>query len=224
MKLKIAQICLTVSLPLFAEGYWIQVLNNQTAVPDAFLEKVTRYDQPYKIIDSGEGQKVWIGAFESYEAAQSAMGLIRCRIASDAFIIADDTNAQPQVEEVPDHLVRIAGKMPVERPVQAAADTKLSAVSDTPVSLSEGTTSLPEASAAKQDSAITVAMDQNSTQTPEVKNAAGCGADTKRMPCICICDKKALRKVELDDALKFYKTSSDYRFEAAESAMPGFGK
>ena len=34
----------------------------------------------------------------------------------------------------------------------------------------------------------------------------------KPKPCICICDKQALRKAQMQSAMDFYRNSPDYRF------------
>ncbi len=47
---------------------------------------------------------------------------------------------------------------------------------------------------------------------PETSSAKPAAA----APCTCICDRHALRKAEIDDAISYYRNSPHYRFETLE--------
>ena len=179
MKIKILFILLASTVSVCAEGYWIQVLNVKEDVLPLFIKKVQHNAQGYKVLDTSSGQKVLVGSYESRADAEQALNLIRCRIASDAFIVKEDS-ALPFVEQVPEKLAVIAGNKP-------------GAQSNKPV---------------KKETVV-------SKKTEDAEPA-------ENEPCICIYDKRALRKSEIANAMAFYRNSSDYTFTGEDEIVPGF--
>ena len=159
MKLTTAAIVLSLAISAWAQEYWIQVLNCEGDMPKSFEQKLKQNELSYK----RDGNKVLVGAYESYQSAQNAMHMVRCRVASDAFIVPHEA--------------------------------------------------VEKESVLKPMSEETVMADQNVTQEAETVAQA-------IEPCVCICDKHALRKSQIEQALDFYKNSSYHRFE--ERMLPGF--
>lgn len=106
---------------LFSGEEWIQVVyaKNAKAVSADFLERVKKSGYPYRLIDKNGTLKIWIGSFDSYHEAQAALPLIRCRIASDAFIVQNHKGVS--VEAVPKSLQTVASKKKPES-VKAEAE------------------------------------------------------------------------------------------------------
>ncbi len=179
MKMKAVLILLGLSVSVFAQEYWIQVLNVKESVPLSFIQKVQRSGQEYKVLDTSSGHKVWLGSYENHLKAEKVLNLIRCSIASDAFIVQEEA-AQPLVEQVPEKLAVIAGVKPV-------------ASSSKPI---------------KRQPDVTKKVEKVEAEKSE--------------PCICICDKQALRKSEIGNAMAFYRNSPDYQFTGKDEIVPGF--
>ncbi len=77
---------------LFAGEKWIQVIYDKDAdaVTPEFLERVKGSGYPYRRIQEKGSLKIWMGSFDSYQKAEDALALIRCRITPDAFIVHED--------------------------------------------------------------------------------------------------------------------------------------
>ncbi len=224
MKIQALLAGVVLAASVHAQGIWIQVLSAKKEVPAAFLKNLERKQLDYKIVDEGDSKKVWVGHYKSKADAVKAMHFIRCQVASDAFIIAtaapatpktaekqdakkpvDPVAKSPKVEEVPQQLAVVgkhatvikeepAQSKPVEAEVQKPVDTKMF---EKPIVVTQKAAPKPA-----------------EEPKPEAQQAS--------QPCQCICDNRALKKVELRDAVAFYRNSPDYRFTYKTEAIPGF--
>jgi len=95
---------------LFGFQEWIQVIyvKNTKSLSAEFLKRVKESGYPYRLIDQNGTLKIWIGSFDSYQEAQTALPLIRCRIAPDAFIVHKHKGSE--VEAVPKSLQIVASQ------------------------------------------------------------------------------------------------------------------
>jgi hypothetical protein len=181
---------LLISTALWAEAYWIQVLSidANATVEKAFIERLEASKYPYDTVVKGSKKRICIGSYESYLSALKALNGVRCKVASDAFIVKDGASAAPvKVEKVPEVLAVIQeGK---KREALTTTET------------------------AKSDEAVAVAGDEKA-ETPKVEVAVE--EEAAVQPCVCICDKHALRKAEIIDALSYYKNSPHHRFGKTE--------
>ncbi|MEA3373163.1 MAG: SPOR domain-containing protein [Campylobacterota bacterium] len=198
MKIRALLILVVLSVSMFAQEYWIQVLNVKERAPESFMQKVVRSGQNYKVLETSSDHKIWIGSYASRADAEKALNLVRCRIASDAFIVQEAAKA-PTVEQVPEELAVSAGRKP------AVSGSK------------DADTASKKAVIAAKKPAVTgrESVQEESRRTEKVETA-------KTEQCICICDKKALRKAEIGNAMSFYKNSPDYHFTGKDETGPDF--
>jgi hypothetical protein len=171
--------------------YWIQVLAMQKGeqVDTAFQKRLEASGYAHKIVEEQGMRKVRLGAFGSYKEALEALMGIRCGVALDAFIVGAETP-----EKVPAaRTEEVPEALAVVKPAADAskADKSEAAPSKVKVEKTQAETEVAE--------------------TPEAEAAA------PEKPCVCICDKHALRKAEIGAAISFYKESPYHRFEAGPS-------
>jgi hypothetical protein len=170
---------LLICAPAWAESYWIQVLSvdANTTVDKQFLQRLEAAQYPYETVTEKGKLKVCIGGFDSEVAALKTLSDVRCKIASDAFIVKGHASALAvKVESVPAALAVIQ----------------------------EG----------KKEPEVAKTADQAKTEV----SAAAVSEQPAAQPCVCICDKHALRKAEITNALSYYKNSSHYRFGKNEKS------
>lgn len=206
MRLKTLVMSAILSGMLFAQEYWIQVLSVEGPVPDAYIQMLEKNEQAYKLVKSGDENKVWIGGYKEYEDAQRSMNFVRCQIASDAFIVKEEAAAPIKVEQVPDNLALITHPSKPVPGTDKSDETIADQVTD---------------KRAMQDEIVAADLPKTVEAVADNKGVEG-NTTAVKQPCVCICDKRALHKAELDSALAFYKNSPDYRFEPMPRAMPGF--
>jgi len=202
---------------LRAEEYWVQVFSGPGGSrPDAsLLQRVQGWHYAYAVHEAAGKVQLRIGAYPSRDAAEEALSGIRCKIASDAFIVSD-ASADPvperaaaiAVETVPDALAVI-------RPERTAA---VAPRSDAPAPVS-GLPTPASSSVLPETVPQNVRLSASDAAAPELMGGAAASffdALPSAAPCVCICDKHARRKAEIAAAISFYKNSPDYRFVSEE--------
>jgi hypothetical protein len=177
--------------------YWIQVLamHKGEQVDAAFLKRIEASGYAHTIVEEKGMRKVRLGAFGSYKEALEALMGVRCGVALDAFIVGGEAPGKAPAaatEKVPEALAA----------VKPAADASKAEKSE--AAPSEKAEVHAEAPAAEPES----------VKTPEAVAAA------PEKPCVCICDKHALRKAEIGAAISFYKESPYHRFLSEPSGWP----
>ena len=178
-KLLTALTLLVMSTALWAETYRIQVLSTDAnaTVDKAFKVRLDASKYPYETVVKAGKKRICVGSYDSYLSALKALRDVRCKIATDAFIVKDAESAPAvKVEKVPEALAVIQEGKKIPDAVKTAETAKAE---------------MPKADA--------------KVETVEKEEAAA-------QPCICICDKHALRKAEITNALSYYKNSPHYRF------------
>ncbi len=169
---------------VWADTYRIQVLDVKADanVDEAFVERLEASGFSYKTFVQNGRTKIRLGTFDSHVAALMQLHSVRCKVASDAFIVKDEVGVEAMtVESVPAELAVIQkGKAVEEAPKVVAVTQEMQ-----PVTVEK------------------TVQTEKAVEDPVAEQA----------PCVCICDKHALRKAEIATALSFYKNSPHYTFK-----------
>lgn len=113
-QLLIAMVLVLVS-PLFAEGYWVQVLSLERLpkMDAGFEAKLKALGYDYRVNRVDGMRKVQVGAFGTYQEAKEVLWPLRCKLATDAFIVKEGAQQRQkapmpmQVEVVPHQLATV---------------------------------------------------------------------------------------------------------------------
>jgi hypothetical protein len=219
MKWLAITIAAVLTLSLHAKETWIQVLSVKKDVPAAYLKDLERKKLEHRVVDEAGMKKVQVGSYKSLSDARKAMHFIRCQVASDAFIVTEPQKrvkaqepaseaaapaspATPRVEQVPKNLAAVDGNSKV------LSASKCGKCGSKPAAKKP----VPKAPDKPAETAAPAA-------TPPV---AAAKPQPTRQPCQCICDKRALKKADLADAVQYYKNSSDYHFTYQTEKIPGY--
>lgn len=116
---------------LVAEESWIQVLSlkKEAAVAPALLQRIEQNGFSYDVVEEGDAKKVRLGSFADDAEAKRVLPLVRCKIASDAFVVRGVP--LPAVEVVPDAMAVVPNGTEKERTV-LPVETKGEAVKAEP--------------------------------------------------------------------------------------------
>ena len=106
MKMKLLLLC--IGTLLAAEESWIQVLSlkKEASVAPALLQRIEQNGFSYEVVQEGDAKKVRLGSFVNDAEAKSVLPLVRCKIASDAFVVRGVS--VPAVEVVPEAVAVVA--------------------------------------------------------------------------------------------------------------------
>lgn len=109
----------------WAAEYWIQVLSMKegTAIDAAFMKRLKASGHAYETVVADGVQKVRIGNLPSYEAARRLLPQVRCKVATDAFIVEAEVQ-DPAIETVPKSLALITQTKPSPSKSEAAVKEK----------------------------------------------------------------------------------------------------
>ncbi len=184
------------------ERYCIEVLSTEakaTITPE-LMEKVTKMRMPHSVRYMDGQYKLFLGNFETREAAKPVLDEVRKNISEDAVItIYQEKKRSSQLD--PKVAMQHAMLM-----AQAKALSKTKQSEENNISDNE-TMEIPEVQEEK------AAVEESKTQKSPEKIVIIKKPKEKTEERFCKSSKKALREAEISEALRFYKNSSFYSFK-----------
>lgn len=104
----------------FGGEYWVQVasVKSADALTSEFMKKVDGFGLEKKIVVGKKWCRVYLGHFDREIDALEVLPTIRCKVASDAYIVSriDDVPLVPAMK-APENMVVDAMQMPAQEPV-----------------------------------------------------------------------------------------------------------